>query len=175
MVELFIKKINRVKQQYHQTNSIKVKHELEKMYQQYHAFAIENSYLGKIGKCIEPIMKPLGFDWRITVSLISGITGKEVVVSTMAVLFNANGLAQNNNLKESLIKTTNNEGKILFDLSTVVAFIMFVLVYFPCIGVIAAINKETATWKWSLFEIFFTTSLAWVLSFIIKNIVLWLH
>lgn len=168
-------KINQVKQQYHQTNSIKVKQELEKKYHQYHAFAIENSYLGKIGKCIEPIMKPLGFDWRITVSLITGITGKEVVVSTMAVLFNANGLNQNNNLKESLIKAANNEGKTLFDLSTVVAFIMFVLVYFPCIGVIAAINKETATWKWPLFEIFFTTSLAWILSFIIKNIVLWLH
>jgi len=133
---------------------------------------LENSYIGKIGKFIEPVMRPLGFDWRMGISLIAGISGKEIVVSTLGVLFQADNKANlsNQTLIYKIRETTINESsnKKLFNPITALSYLIFILVYFPCIAVIAAIKKETGTWKWAVFTIFYSTTLAWLLAFMVQ-------
>ncbi len=149
--------------------------EIETLYKSYAQFTIENSYIGQLGKAVEPIVKPLGFDWRVTVSLMAGISGKEVVVSTLSVLFNENQLKSDNpNTRTSLYNAKNVDGSKLFTLPVIAAFLIFVLIYFPCIAVIAAVKKESGKWQWAVFEILFTTSLAWFIAFIIKTMIEWI-
>lgn len=130
-----------------------------------------NSYIGKIGQFVEPIMKPLGFDWKMSISLISGIAAKEVVVSTMAVLYQVDEAQDENN---KLIDRLRNEKKIdsepAFNTSTALAFMIFTLIYFPCVAVIATIKKESGSWKWALLTIGYTTILAWGMAFLVYQV-----
>ncbi len=134
---------------------------------------LENSYIGKIGQFFEPVMKPLGFDWKMSVSLLTGIAAKEVVVSTMGVLYHTSAdesVGVNsiiNKLQQE--KYTHGEKAGLYVYNPVVAasYLIFVLLYFPCVAVIAAIKKESGSWKWAAFTILYTTSLAWIMSFIV--------
>jgi len=134
----------------------------------------ENSYISKVGKFIEPVMQPLGFDWRLSVSLLSGITAKEVIVSTLSVLFepayNGNEINLQKELVESKFETGNKKGQPLITLPTALSFMIFVLIYFPCIAAMSAISRETNSWKWTLFVIIYTTVLAWVLAYGVFNI-----
>ena len=136
----------------------------------------ENSYIGKIGHFIEPVIRPLGFDWKIGVSLVSGIAAKEIVVSTMGVLYRAESDAGNSNdilkskIKNEVFKTGDKKGQIVFTPLTAVSFLIFILVYFPCIAVIVTIKKESGSWKWALFTAGYTTGLAWILSFLVYQI-----
>jgi ferrous iron transport protein B len=123
----------------------------------------ENSYIGKIGKCIEPVMAPLGFDWKMSVSILTGIAAKEVVVSTLGVLYQVDKEADvhSSGLKQAI----RNENQ--FTKLSSISFLLFVLIYFPCIAVVAAVKKETGHWKWALFMIGYTTLLAWIVSFLV--------
>ena len=131
-----------------------------------------NSYIGQIGKFIAPALHPLGFDWKMTVSILTGIAAKEVVVSTMGVLYqegensdeNSAGLRQK--LKNQKFTGEHRKGETVFSSLSALTFLIFILIYFPCIAVIAAIVKE-ANWKWATFVVFYTTGLAWLVSFII--------
>jgi len=133
----------------------------------------EKSYIGRIGKFIEPVMLPLGFDWKVSVCLLSGIAAKEVIISTMGVIFQVNDAENEGNislqekLKQHTYSAGKNAGQAVFTPLTIIALLVFVLIYFPCVGVMAAIGRETGSWKWAFFVIFYTTALAWVLSFII--------
>lgn len=144
-----------------------------------------HSYIGQIGNAIQPAMAPLGFDWRLTVSLVAGITAKEVVVSTMAVLFagenhNRAGRISNirgggstslsENLKAAEFRDGDNPPRKLMNPLTGFAFLMFVLLYFPCIAVVAAIRKETGGWKWALFTVAYTTMVAWLVAFAVVKV-----
>lgn len=123
----------------------------------------KNTYIGKIGQFVEPIMKPLGFDWRMSISLLSGIAAKEIVVSTLGVLYQTN---EATSLKDKLYENFKVSGeKDGLAKLRALAFIIFILVYFPCIAVISAIKNETKSWGWALFMIFYSTSLAWLLAF----------
>lgn len=127
-----------------------------------------NSYIGLIGKFIEPVMKPLGFDWKMTISVLSGLAAKEVVVSTMGVLYNAGSSPHNNNsLVERVQTQTYASGAKVFSPLVAFSFMLFILIYFPCVGVISAISRESGTWKWALFTVLYTTGAAWLFSFII--------
>ncbi len=131
----------------------------------------EYSYIGKIGKSIEPVIKPLGFDWKMGVSILTGIAAKEVVVSTMAVIYQ--GEAENEShdtLKANIQGAKDAEGNQIFTPPVIFSFLIFVLIYFPCIGVIATIKKESGSWKWAVFTIFYTTGLAWILAFSVYQI-----
>ncbi len=129
----------------------------------------KNSYIGQLGKAIEPVITPLGFDWRMGVSIVSGIAAKEIVVSTLGVLYQAES-SSTADLKEKLQNTRYSYGKRkgekVFTPVVAISFIFFILIYFPCIAVIAAIKSESGSWKWALFTIVYTTSLAWLVSFI---------
>jgi ferrous iron transport protein B len=133
----------------------------------------EPSYLERIGKTFEPVMKPLGFDWKATVSLLAGISAKEVVVSTMGVIYEADseeGESLVNRLKNEKYEVGPMKGKKVFTPAVALSFLMFTLIYFPCIAVIATISKESGSMSWALLTIAYTTGLAWIMSYIVYNI-----
>jgi len=133
-----------------------------------------NSYLGRFGKLIEPVMRPLGFDWKMSIALVAGLPAKEIVISTMGVLYQSvddeNSVNLQQKLKNEKFETGKNVGKKVFTTPSALAFLIFILIYFPCIGVVVAIKNESESWRWAAFSIFYTTSLAWVAAFLVYNI-----
>jgi len=128
------------------------------------------SYIGIIGHAIEPAMKPLGFDWRLSVSILTGVAAKEVVVSTLGVLFQADSNSGQASFVEKIQTQENPSGKPLFSPLIAFSFMLFILTYFPCIGVVAAISRESGSWKWAAFTVFYTTGMAWLFSFSVYQI-----
>jgi ferrous iron transport protein B len=128
------------------------------------------SYIGIIGKFIEPAMRPLGFDWRLGVSILSGLAAKEVVVSTMGVIFQTDTHFGKATLVEKIQNQENPAGKKVFTPLIAFSFMLFILTYFPCIGVVAAIKRESGSWKWAAFTVFYTTGIAWMLAFTVFQI-----
>lgn len=120
----------------------------------------ENSYIGQIGKAIEPVIKPLGFDWKLGIGLISGVGAKELVVSTLGVLYTNEGDVGNVNLSNRIPITP----------LVALAYMLFVLIYFPCIATFAAIKQESGSWKWAIFTAGYTTGLAWLVAFTVFQI-----
>lgn len=131
----------------------------------------EQSYIGQIGKFVEPALSPLGFDWKIGVSLVTGIAAKEVVVSTLGVLYvgkEDDEIALSSRLKSD----TYANGKPVFNEAVALSLMVFVLLYFPCIATITAIKNESGSWKWGAFTVFYTLALAWVVSFFVYRFAL---
>lgn len=120
----------------------------------------KNSYIGQIGKAIEPVIKPLGFDWKLGIGLISGVGAKELVVSTLGVLYTNEGDVENVNLSNRIPITP----------LVALAYMLFVLIYFPCIATFAAIKQESGSWKWATFTAGYTTGLAWLIAFTVFQI-----
>ena len=114
--------------------------------------SLEQSFIGMLGKAIEPLFLPQGFDWRIDVSLLAGVGAKEIVASTMGVLYG---------------------GEYNFSPLTAYCFLLFVLIYFPCVATIVAIRHESGSWRWASFAALYTTLLAWVVSALVYQIGLW--
>jgi ferrous iron transport protein B len=126
----------------------------------------EQSYIGRIGKVIEPVFRPQGFDWKLDVSLVAGIGAKEIVASTMGVLY-----ADDETVADDTEDNSGKYGVLRQKMETdgmtpLIAFsyLLFVLIYFPCIATIAAIKGETGSWKWAVFAAGYTTLLAWIVS-----------
>ncbi|PID29202.1 MAG: ferrous iron transport protein B [Candidatus Cloacimonadota bacterium] len=137
----------------------------------------EKSYIGQIGKFIEPVIRPLGFDWKVGVALVTGLAAKEVVVSTMGVLYQADLEAdeENESLRTKLQAQLyppeyKNSGEKKFSSLIAFSLMIFVLLYVPCIAVIAAINREAGEMKWAIFSAVYTTGLAYILSLIIYQV-----
>ncbi len=128
-----------------------------------------NSYIGRLGRFIEPVMRPLGFDWKISVSLLSGMAAKEIVISTMGVLYTGDS-EDKQSLQERLIAETHPDGSPVFTPLVVAGFLLFVLIYFPCIATIVAIKEESHSWKWALFSLFYSTGLAWLVAFLVYQV-----
>ncbi|WP_352420979.1 ferrous iron transport protein B [Proteiniphilum sp.] len=129
----------------------------------------ENSYIGNIGKFIEPVMRPLGFDWKISVSLLSGMAAKEIVISTMGVLYTGDSEDQQS-LQYRLKAESYPDGSPVFTPLVVAGFLLFVLIYFPCVATVVAIKEESHSWKWALFSVFYSTGLAWVVAFLVYQV-----
>lgn len=135
-----------------------------------------NSYLGRIGKFIEPAIQPLGFDWKMGVSLVAGVAAKEIVVSTLGVLVQAGQDVDETNqtlitkLRSEVYTYGPRKGQKVYNPLSAFSFLLFILIYFPCVAVIAAIKKESGHWKWGAFTIFYTTALAWIVSFVFYQV-----
>lgn len=133
----------------------------------------EKSYIGMVGHFIEPVIRPLGFDWKIGVSIVTGLAAKEIVVSTMGVLYQANTDDASNSLQSKLQEQIHQKGELkgkkVFTPLVAFGFMLFVLIYFPCVAVIAAIKKESDI-KWAAFTMFYTTAIAWIVTFIVYQI-----
>lgn len=128
----------------------------------------EQSYIGRIGKAIEPVFRPQGFDWKLDVGLLAGVGAKEIVASTMGVLYsNDSSVAESDNADNDTTKYTRLRRQMLSDgitPLTAYSYLLFVLLYFPCVATIAAIKNESGSWKWALFGALYTTALAWIVS-----------
>ena len=120
----------------------------------------ENSYIGRIGKAIEPVMEPLGFDWKLSIGILSGVGAKELVVSSLGVLYADDAEADQTTLAERLPITP----------LVAYGYMVFVLLYFPCIATLAAIRQEAGSWKWAAFAATYTTVLAWIMSFAVHQL-----
>lgn len=129
----------------------------------------ENSYIARIGMFIEPAIMPLGFDWRMGISLVTGIAAKEIVVSTMGVVYQDKGktLSLEEKIQNARYTHGKREGMRVFTPLATLSFLIFTLLYFPCLPTVTAIYNESGALKWALFSIVFTTGMAWLLSFII--------
>ena len=126
----------------------------------------KSSYIGMIGQTIQPVLNPLGFDWKMSVSLLTGMAAKEVVVSTLSVLYTGEE-EDSQALSERLKQDLDAEGNPVFTPLIALSLMLFVLIYFPCIATISAIVNESGSWKWGIFVVIYTCVLAWVVSFIV--------
>jgi ferrous iron transport protein B len=126
----------------------------------------EHSYIGHIGKAIEPAIAPLGFDWKMGIGLVSGVGAKELIVSTLGVLY----------ANQEVADTAESEAQIAAALKSVttapaaLAYMLFVLIYFPCLATLIAIKKETKGWGWAIFTALYTTILAWMVAFVVYRV-----
>ncbi len=142
------------------TTSFVMEQESEKM---------EQSYIGRMGHAIAPVILPLGFDWKIGVSIVTGLAAKEIVVGSMGVLYQSDfsddeTVNLQKKLQEQVHTYGNKKGQKVFTPLVAFTLMLFVLIYFPCIAVIAAIKRE-ANWKWAIFTMTYTTVLAWIVAF----------
>ena len=112
------------------------------------------------GKAVEPVIEPLGFDWKLGIGLISGVGAKELVVSTLGVLYT----------NEEDVENVNLSNRIPITPLAALAYMLFVLIYFPCIATLAAIKQESGSWKWALFAAGYTTVLAWCIAFVVYQL-----
>ena len=120
----------------------------------------ENSYIGQIGKAIEPVIEPLGFDWKMGIGILSGIGAKELVVSTLGVLYT----------NDDDIESVDLADRIPITPLVAYGYMLVVLIYFPCIATVAAIKNESGSWKWAAFTICYTTLLAWIVAFLVHQV-----
>ena len=134
----------------------------------------EQSIIGRIGKTIEPVFKPQGFNWKLDVSLIAGVGAKEIVASTMGVLYSGDdSFADDDSFSDDSEKYTHLRQQMLQDGITPLAaycYLLFILLYFPCIATIVAIKNETSSWRWALFAAGYTTCLAWIVSAVVYQV-----
>lgn len=131
----------------------------------------QNSILGNIGRFVQPAVEPLGFDWKATVSLLAGLPAKEIVVSTLGVLYTGDG-DDSQLLAERLTTPSPVSGKAPFTKATALAFMVFVLIYFPCIATMIAIVREAHDWRYGLFSLVYNTFVAWALAWVTYRIAL---
>jgi ferrous iron transport protein B len=128
----------------------------------------EQSYIGQLGKTIEPVFRPQGFNWKLDVSLLTGVCAKEIVASTIGVLYNGDtSFADDEAFSDDSERYTSLHALMQADgVSTLSAYcyLLFVLLYFPCIATVVAIKNETSSWRWALFSAGYTTLLAWIVS-----------
>ncbi|MBR2237509.1 MAG: ferrous iron transport protein B [Prevotella sp.] len=141
----------------------------------------EQSYIGRMGKTIEPVFSPQGFNWKLDVSLIAGIGAKEIVASTIGVLYSGTDdvedqpstlNSQPSTLNPQISNLKSQPSNLKADLTPLTAycFLLFILIYFPCIATIAAIKHETGSWRWATVAAVYTTVLAWIVSALVHQL-----
>ena len=129
-----------------------------------------NSYLGKIGQAMTPLVEPLGFNWKVTTSLLSGTAAKELVVSTLGVLYSENDSDETLTLSQRISQPNPATGTPDFTPLVALTFMVFVLLYFPCIASVVAVIKESGSWKWGAFTVVYNTCVAWIVAFIVYQV-----
>ncbi len=132
---------------------------------------LHKSYAGTLGKAIEPLIKPLGFDWKIGVALVGGLVAKEVVVSTLGTLYSVSDAdEESHSLREQLQSARWPDGRRVYTPLAAFVLMVFSLLYLPCFAALAVVRKETGTWKWPLFVLAYTTGVAWIISLVIYQV-----
>ncbi|QZT37058.1 ferrous iron transport protein B [Halosquirtibacter xylanolyticus] len=148
---------------------MKSRHEYEVLKQK---TQLESSALGQIGQWMVPVMKPLGFDWKMSVALLAGVSAKEIVVSTLGILYQIDTVADGEMSLTHVVSASleqNNDNHQMAILSGI-SFLIFILIYFPCLGVLSSIKAETSSWGWAIFTLVYTSGLAYLLSLMVFQI-----
>ena len=126
-----------------------------------------DSYLEMMGKTINPVMEPLGFHWRASVAALAGVPAKEIVVSTLGVLYTNDEAVSDARLSSRLTAPSPVTGKPDFTPASALSFMLFILLYCPCIATVVAIIRETHSWHWGVFSVVYNTAFAWLVAFIV--------
>ena len=131
------------------------------------AEAISQSFAGHIGRAIEPVIRPLGYDWKIGIGLVSSFAAREVFVGTMGIVYNVEGDAEkgNNSLRDTMRSALRPDGTAVFTPLVCTGLMVFYVLAMQCIGTVAVVRRETNSWRWPLFQIALLTTLAWVGAF----------
>ncbi|MDE5929518.1 MAG: ferrous iron transport protein B, partial [Muribaculaceae bacterium] len=124
-----------------------------------------DSYLQMAGKAVNPLMEPLGFHWRATVAALAGVPAKEIVVSTLGVLYTNDEEVSDARLGERLTAPSPVTGKPDFTAASALAFMIFILLYCPCMATVVAISRESGSWRWGAFSMLYNTAAAWLVAF----------
>lgn len=127
---------------------------------------LENSYAGILGKSIEPVIKPLGYDWRIGIALVTSFAAREVFVGTMATLFSVADDDSGALLREKMATAKKRNGEPLFTIATGVSLMIFYLFAMQCMSTLAIVKRETRSWKWPVIQLVYMTGIAYVMSFL---------
>ena len=137
----------------------------DQLEKQYHTDKLANSYAGLLGKQIEPVIKPLGYDWKIGIALITSFAAREVFVGTMATLYSVEE-DDNTSLREKLNAAVWPDGRKVYTLAAALSLMIFYVLAMQCMSTLAIVKRETGTWKWPVVQFFMMTGLAYVLSWI---------
>jgi ferrous iron transport protein B len=134
---------------------------------------LENSYAGILGKTIAPAIKPLGYDWKIGIALVTSFAAREVFVGTMATLYSVgeNADANSSTLKQKMAAATRPDGTKVYTLATGLSLLIFYMLAMQCMSTLAIVKRETKTWKWPVFQLVYMTGLAYVLSWLVYVVV----
>jgi ferrous iron transport protein B len=131
------------------------------------SYSQENTYLARFGRFIEPALRPLGFDWKMSVCLTTGLAAKEFIVGTMAILYNTGEDDFENQYIGAQLRTSD-----AFTIPIVLSFLVFAMLYMPCVATIYAIKRESGSWKWALFSVIYSIALAWGVAFVVFRVAL---
>ena len=139
--------------------------EIDKKYRAEH---LETSFAGMLGKSIEPVIHPLGYDWKIGIALITSFAAREVFVGTMATLYSVGEDADENNntLRKKMMGATRADGGKVYTLATGISLMVFYLLAMQCMSTLAIVKRETKSWKWPVIQLVYMTTLAYIMSFI---------
>ena len=156
------KKMEALNKQY-EVSIAKYPEQKETLSKQYHTDKLANSYAGIAGKTIEPIIKPLGYDWKIGIALVTSFAAREVFVGTMATLYSVEE-DDNSSLREKLKSSTWPDGKPVYTLATALSLMIFYVLAMQCMSTLAIVKRETGSWKWPAIQFFMMTGLAYLMS-----------
>jgi len=133
---------------------------------------LENSYAGILGKSIEPLISPLGYDWKIGIALITSFAAREVFVGTMATLYSVGEDRDENNatLRQKMAAATRRDGTKVYNLATGLSLLIFYMAAMQCMSTLAVVKRETRSWKWPAIQLGYMTGLAYVMSFVVYNL-----
>lgn len=137
---------------------------------QYSAEKLQNSYAGILGKSIEPVITPLGYDWKIGIALITSFAAREVFVGTMATLYSVEETDGNTTLKQKMQTATREDGTKVYTLATALSLMVFYLLAMQCMSTLAIVKRETRSWKWPAVQLVYMTGLAYIMSFIVYQV-----
>ncbi len=136
-----------------------------------YAYQQENSYIGQLGRMVSPALDPLGFNWKMDVGLLTGIAAKELVVSTLGVMYSegakvseGHDMSEDTQLQSALVNDVTHAAAL--------SFMVFILLYFPCVATFVAIKNETGKWRWAVACCAYTMAVAWIMSFIVYRLAL---
>jgi ferrous iron transport protein B len=135
---------------------------------------LRNSYAGRLGRWIEPAIRPLGFDWKIGIGMVASFAAREVFVSTMSVVYNVGEFEDSEAGNASLAGVMKNErrpdGTPVYTALTGITLMVFYVFAMQCVSTIAVVRRETNSWKWPIFQTVYMTAMAWVLAFLTYQI-----
>lgn len=135
------------------------------------SYKLQHSYIGNMGHAIEPIIKPLGYDWKIGIALISSFAAREVFVGTLATIYSVENEGDTETIRERMKNEVNQAtGKPLFDFPTGISLLLYYVFAMQCMSTLAVVKRETNSWKWPLLQLFFMTGLAYLVSFITYSV-----
>lgn len=162
-------KQNNIKQQYEILQK-QYPEKVQQLEKEYKAKKLESSYAGIIGHTIEPIIQPLGFDWKIGIALVTSFAAREVFVGTMATLYSVEEDDNNSSLRQKLHAVVRPNGTPVYDIATSFSLMIFYVLAMQCMSTVAVVKRETKSWKWPIIQILYMTGLAYLMSFLVYQL-----